>query len=99
MSALQSQLIQHVRFMACFYLQTIEKHYRVSQRTVRRWCEDSLIPGAYRPTKKKQWRVRKPKDFDRWQAEVMKTRPTAEDRRTCPLLKKASFSFQTSDAR
>jgi hypothetical protein len=58
--------------MACFYLQTIQKHYRVNQRTVRRWCENNRIPGAYRPTEKKQWRVRKPKDFDRWQAEVMK---------------------------
>ncbi len=66
------KLYQNVRFMACFYLQTIQKQYRVSQRTVRRWCEDNLISGAYRPSKEKQWRVRKPKDFERWQAEVVK---------------------------
>jgi hypothetical protein len=70
-SAFQRYYTKNVRFMACFYLQTLQKHYRVVQRTVRRWCEEGRVPGAYRPTTEKQWRVRKPKDFDRWQAEVM----------------------------
>lgn len=61
----------YVRFMACQYLTSIESVYRVSQRTVRRWCEDERIPGAYRPSPRKQWRVRKPADLGAWQKAVI----------------------------
>jgi hypothetical protein len=63
----------YVRFMACQYLTTIESVYRVSQRTVRRWCEDGRILGAYRPSPRKQWRVRKPADLDAWQKAVIES--------------------------
>jgi hypothetical protein len=61
----------YVRFMACPYLTTIESVYRVCQRTVRRWCEEGRIPGAYRPSPRKQWKVRKPADLDAWQRAVI----------------------------
>jgi hypothetical protein len=81
--------------MACIYLQKIEEIYRVSQRTVRRWCEDNRVPGAFRPTKNKQWRVRKPTDFDRWQAEVIKRLGPPPEIDTLLLsTKKRPFSFR-----
>ncbi len=81
--------------MACFYLQTIQKHYRVNQRTVRRWCEGSLIPGAFRPTKDKQWRVRKPKDLSSWQAEVIeRLGPPPKIDTIAPSTKKRPFTFK-----
>lgn len=89
------QTTKNVRFMACFYLKTIEKHYRVTQRTVRRWCEANRIPGAYRPAQEKQWRVRKPKDFDRWQAHVMKKLgPLPKINALAPSSKKRPFHFK-----
>ena len=45
------------------FLRTIARCLKVSERTVRRWCEDGNVPGAYR-TKGGHWRLRKGKiDF------------------------------------
>jgi hypothetical protein len=57
--------------MSCQYLQMIKDSYRVTQRTVNRWCAQGRIKGASRRGKRDHWRVRKPEDFDQWQKEVV----------------------------
>lgn len=37
----------------------------VNQRTVRRWCQKGMVPGAYQ-TRGGHWRVRESKKFNRW---------------------------------
>jgi hypothetical protein len=48
--------------MSVFSLLEVSKIFSKDQRTIRRWCEKRLIPGAYR-TKGGHWRIRAKKIY------------------------------------